>query len=312
MALDKLSCIVFPGGFNWPIWAAQERGFFARRQLDVALHPTASSMEQLAGIIEGKYDIGMTAIDNVIAYMEGQGEASVTATPDLFTFMGGDHGFLRLVVQGSIGSFADLKGKQLAVDAMTTGFAFVLRKMIERAGIKESEVEYVRAGGAVQRFEALKAGKFAGSLLLPPFELIGQKLGMRVLQSSEELFPHYQGVIGAARRGWARTHGGKLVAFVHGYLDGLDWLYDRANKAAAIELLLSKMPAMTPPLAEATYGVLLADKNGLNRSAAIDRTGIETVLALRSQYGMPAKRLTDPGKYLDLTFYDAAIKSRGR
>ncbi len=29
--------IVFPGGFNWPIWAAQEKGFFAREGL---AHPS--------------------------------------------------------------------------------------------------------------------------------------------------------------------------------------------------------------------------------------------------------------------------------
>src|SRR5439155_13898150 len=30
-----LSVIVFPGGFNWPIWAAQEQGYFARGGVEV-------------------------------------------------------------------------------------------------------------------------------------------------------------------------------------------------------------------------------------------------------------------------------------
>ena len=29
-ALEPLSVIVFPGGFNWPIWVAQEKGLFAQ------------------------------------------------------------------------------------------------------------------------------------------------------------------------------------------------------------------------------------------------------------------------------------------
>ena len=36
--------IVFPGGFSWPIWAAQGKGFFAREGLEVNLTPTPSSM----------------------------------------------------------------------------------------------------------------------------------------------------------------------------------------------------------------------------------------------------------------------------
>src|SRR5205807_3025851 len=70
-----VNVIVFPGGFNWPIWVAEEKGFFANNALDVKVTPTPSSVFQLTNLIEGKFDIAMTAIDNLIAYREGQGEA---------------------------------------------------------------------------------------------------------------------------------------------------------------------------------------------------------------------------------------------
>jgi hypothetical protein len=60
----------------------------------VRLTPTPGSVFQLTGLIEGRFDIAETAVDNVIAYMEGQGEASVSVKPDLFVFMGGDSGLL--------------------------------------------------------------------------------------------------------------------------------------------------------------------------------------------------------------------------
>ena len=28
--LQPVSVIVFPGGFNWPIWVAQDQGYFAK------------------------------------------------------------------------------------------------------------------------------------------------------------------------------------------------------------------------------------------------------------------------------------------
>src|SRR5579883_248442 len=88
--IKPLEVIVFAGGFNWPIWAAQKEGYFARNGVEVHLTPTPGSEYQLKNLIEGKFDIGMTAIDNVIAYMEGQGEAKVDVKPDLIAVMGGD------------------------------------------------------------------------------------------------------------------------------------------------------------------------------------------------------------------------------
>src|ERR1700726_1047903 len=88
--LEPVSVIVFPGGFNWPIWVAQEKGYFAEGGIEVKLTPTPNSVFQLTNLIEGKFDMGVTAIDNVIAYMEGQGEVPASIHPDLFVFMGSD------------------------------------------------------------------------------------------------------------------------------------------------------------------------------------------------------------------------------
>ena len=96
-SLEPVSVIVFPGGFNWPIWIAQDKGYFASGGIEVNLTNTPNSVFQLTNLIEGKFDIAMTAIDNVIAYMEGQGEAPTQVKPDLTVFMGGDNGFLSLV-----------------------------------------------------------------------------------------------------------------------------------------------------------------------------------------------------------------------
>jgi ABC-type nitrate/sulfonate/bicarbonate transport system substrate-binding protein len=307
---STLQVIVFPGGFNWPIWAAQDKGFFEREKLDVKLTPTPSSVFQLTNLIEGKFDIGMTAIDNVIAYQEGQGEAPVSSTPDLFAFMGGDNGFLRLVVQPEISSYADLKGKELSVDALTTGYAFVLRKLLERGGLKEGDYSLVRAGGVLQRWEALREKKHAGTMLITPFEIIAEAQGFRRLANAVDVLGRYQGLVGAARRSWARDNADKVVGYIRAYRAGLNWLYDRANKAEALALLQKNVRGMTPELAAKTYDVLLADQGGFDRGAAIDEAGVRTVLQLRSEYGQPKKPLTDPSRYYDPTYYTRAQAAR--
>lgn len=302
--------IVFPGGFNLPLWTGIERQFFKSYGLDVVPHYTVNSVEQLTEMIAGRWEIALTGFDNIVAYQEGQGEAKIDVTPDLFAFMGGDTAFLRLVVQPGIASYADLRGKTLSVDALTTGFAFVLRKMLALNGLSEDDVSFERAGGALQRFEALKAGKHAGTLLVTPFELIGRQSGLRVLQSASEVLPHYQGISGAARRSWAKDNPDTLAAFIRGYLDALDWLYASGNKQAACELLAARVQGMSAQLAASTYDILLDRDAGFDRKAALDIKGIETVLKLRSEYGRPAKNLTDARKYDDPRYYQAALASR--
>src|SRR5579864_1439679 len=120
---------VFQGGFNWPCFVGQKKGFFERNGITVTLQPTPNSVAQMTGLAEGKFDIAITAFDNIVAYVEGQGEAPIGAQPEFFAFMGSDSGFLSLVVAPDIKNFGDLKGKTLSVDARTTGYAFVLFEM---------------------------------------------------------------------------------------------------------------------------------------------------------------------------------------
>lgn len=307
MADRALNVIVFPGGFNLPLWAGLKQGFYARRGLSLTLHFTASSMDQLAGLVRGDWDLALTGFDNVVAYQEGQGEAKIDREPDLFAFMGGDDAFLRLVVQKDIAAYADLKGKTLSVDALTTGFAFVLRKMLALNGIAESDVRFERAGGVMQRWEALKSGAHAGTLLITPFELIAQKLGLRLLQSARDVFPRYQGLVGATRRSWAAANGDALTAFIRAHLESLAWLHDRANRPAAAAILVEKVPNMGPELAAAVCDELLRLPGGFDPRARIDVEGMKAVLALRSEYGRPQKALTDPMKYVDLSYYERAL-----
>lgn len=306
MTPSKISVIVFPGGFNLPLWVAQTKDFFAREALEVALTPTRDSVFQLTQLIAGAFDVAITAMDNVVAYQEGQGEAPVGGEPDLFAFMGGDDGFLRLVVRSEVRSYADLRGRTLSVDALTTGFAFVLRKMLARGGLEEGAYTLVSAGGVRERWEALKAGAHAGTLLLTPFELLAESAGFRRLGDAVDALGRYQGHLGAARRSWARSHAGELVGFMRAYRRSLAWLFEGANRGEAIEILARHVPDMPRDVAARACDVFLAPAGGFQPAAAIDVDGIQTVLELRSEYGRPPKPLTDPTRYYDLSYYERA------
>ena len=269
------------------------------------LTPTPSSVFQLTSLIEGKFDIGATAIDNVIAYMEGQGEASVSGQPDLFAFMGGDSGLLSLAVLSEIKTYQDLKGKTLSVDAMTTGYAFVLFDLLKRNGLNRGDYSVVRAGGVQARWEALKERKHDGTMLLAPFDVLAKANGLNILQYALDVYGQYQGIVGATRRSWAAQNPRKLEAYIRGYREGLAWLFDPKNKEEAIAILRRNLTQFSEELAGQSYGVLVSPR-GFAPGGALSIEGVRRVLALRSEYGEPKRTLNDPMLYYDPRYYEAA------
>ena len=308
-SLANVRVLAFDGGWNLPIWVAQRNGFFEAQGLKIDLAYTPTSGFLVQSVLSGKADLAFATIDNVVAYQEGQGEAKVPDNPDLFAFMGGDGGFFSLVASPAVAGVPDLKGKTVSVDAMTTGLAFVVRELIVRGGLPESDVNFVRAGGTATRYRDLMAGKHDATLLRTPFELLAESRGYHAIARAETLGA-YQGTVGIARRAWAREHETQLVGFLKAYKAATDWLYDPANREVAQALLVAHIRDMTPSLAKRSYDLLVSDKGGLSRDLAPDMAGIATVLALRSKFAVPPKTLSDPAKYVDLTYYEKAFGKR--
>jgi ABC-type nitrate/sulfonate/bicarbonate transport system substrate-binding protein len=307
-SLKKLDVNVFPAGFILPLWVAQDKGFFARNGLQVRLIATPNSVQQMTGLIDGGFDIAMTAVDNIIAYMEGQGEAPSRSTPDIVALMGSS-GFLSLISAPEIKSLADLRGTTLSVDAMTTGYAFTLRRMLEKAGLKDGDYTLTSVGGMKERYEALLERKQAGSLLVPPFTLAALDRQFNELTTALALLGHFQGGVAAARRAWAAEHRDELIGFIRGNVAALDWLYDANNKSEALQIFQAHLPGTSAAVADKSYGVLLHPSSGFPRKAEIDVEGVRTVMEIRSQYAEPRKTLIDPSRYYDLTYYRAALSN---
>jgi len=294
---------VFPGGFNWPIFTALEKGFFACEGLTVELQSTTGSIAQMTDFAAGKFEIAMTGFDNVVAYVEGRGEAPIGAQPEFFAFLGSDDSFLRLAARPEISRVADLRGCSVSVDAATTGYAFALFDMLEQGGLSEGDYRVVKVGGMAQRFDDLKRGGNAATLLSAPYDLLAAREGLRVLAHLEE---PYQGNVGAARRSWADNNPHMVVAYIRGYLGAVDWLYQPDNRAEACDILRRNVPGVTKELAALSYPVLLDHERGFFKDGHVRDDGVERVLRLRSRYATERRVLNDPGKYVDMQYWERA------
>jgi ABC-type nitrate/sulfonate/bicarbonate transport system substrate-binding protein len=302
-----LELIAFGGGGNWPVWAAEDKGLFAKNSLAVKLSFTPNSVEQIRNLMSGKYDLGTTAYDNVVAYQEGQGETELATQPDLFAFMGGYSGSLRFVTQPDIKTYAALKGKTVGVDAATTGFAFILYKLAAMNGLSMSDYKVEKLGGTPARVQALMEGKIAGTMISSPSELLPESKGYTRLGDTTATFGPYQASIGVARRAWAEKHGEELVAFIRSYVAAMDWLQDPANRDEAVAIYMKHIPNAPKPAAQKAYETMFAPNEGFQKKAKLDLEGCRTVLKLRSEFAKPQKNLTDPVKYIDESYYRKAL-----
>ncbi|WP_298253867.1 ABC transporter substrate-binding protein [Bradyrhizobium sp.] len=322
MAIGELPVVtvnVFPGGFNWAVYVGEDKGFFEDAGIAVEVQDTPNSVTQMTDFSLGKFDIAMTAVDNIVAYVEGQGEAPIGAQSDFMAIMGSDSSFLSLVASPSIARIEDLKGKTVSVDAATTGYAFVLYEILRRHGLNKDglnknglnkdgldkdkgDYEIARAGGMVQRWNALREGKHAATLLSAPYNIVAQNAGFTELVKAIDVIGPYQGNVAAVRRPWAQQNHSKVEAYIRAYRRSIAWLYEPGNRGEAMAILRRHLPQMTPEMADASYRELLDPAHGFFRSCEIDRAGFDCVLELRSRYGLPHKQLDDPAKYCDLSF----------
>ena len=299
----------FAGGFNLPIWMTQRQGFFAAEKIDVKIDFTPGSTYQLTHLIAGTYDMGFTAIDNIIAYREGQNEAYLPpgTNVDLIAVLASDDGFLSISAQKDITSVEALKGRTVTVDAMTTGFAFVLREVLARKGVPESDVNFERAGGVANRFRMMiENPNHAATTQMTPFDLLGEARGFNTVARARDVLGPYLGLVAGVKRSWAEANRDLVVRFIRAYAKGVEAMYDPRNRPIVEAILVANASGMTPELAVKAYDIYVNDKTGFFRRPVFDTEGAKTVLALRTKYGVPQKSLTDADRYYDTSYLEAA------
>ena len=305
-AQTPLRVIGFPGGANLPLWVAEDRGLFARARLAVKLSPTPNSVALVQSLVNDEEDIALAAFDNVVAYQEGQGEVNLSAAPDFFAFMGFSHGTVRLVVSPAIKTYDDLRGKTLAVDAVATGYSLVLRKLLQLGGLTEGDYRLESVGSTATRAQALMENKFPGTILTTPLEIAPESRGYRRLANAVDVLGPYQTIVGMTRRSWATGNRDALVSFIRVSSESIDWLFDPKNRAEAVAIYRRHVPNMPEDAARRHVDALLGEHEGFTPGGALDSAGMMTVLRIRSEFGLPQKTLTDPARYVDERYQQAA------
>jgi ABC-type nitrate/sulfonate/bicarbonate transport system substrate-binding protein len=265
---------------------------------------TPGSQYLIERLKAGEFHIGHSAADDVVADVE----STIIRGSDLFLFMGLHSGLLSLVGSPATREVETLRGKALAVDARSTGFVFVLEKMLRSKGFGPNDYNLVEVGGVESRYHALLEGRFSATLLTPPYVEDALEAGCHLLARGDEIMPVYQATCGVARRTWAEENADLLVSYIRAYIEATRWCFEPQNRKAGLELL-AKHNGIKGYSAEKTLDALLDPKHGLYPKAELNLPGIAAALELRAEMGYLSRPVPRPEKYVGLSYYRRAVGS---
>jgi len=297
-AADAIRVNAFPNAKALPLHAGIAHGIFAARGLEVQLTLTPSSEEQRKGLAAGKFEVAHAAVDNAVAMVD-------KAKQDVVIVTGGDNGMNQFFVQPTIGSFADLRGRIVIVDAPNTAYALLAKKILAKHGLKEGDYTVKPVGAGPFRLRAMAENKeYAAAILNLPFTVQAEEMGLKSLGNPVDLLGPYQAAGAFVRREWAKANAALLERYIGAYVEALRFSLNPAHRAESVAIL-GKELKLSAAVAERTYRQLANPATGFTPDARFDHEGFRNMLALRAE--MEGGGAAAPEKYYDLSYYERAM-----
>jgi ABC-type nitrate/sulfonate/bicarbonate transport system substrate-binding protein len=111
---------------------------------------------------------------------------------------------------------------------------------------------------------------------------------------------------------WAKANPDVLERYLAALIEATRWAVSPANRKAAEQLLAAHLK-LQPDVAARCWELLADPQFGLQTDARFDAQGFRNVLALRAEIeGSWGGKPPAPDKYVDLSYYDSALKKVSR
>ena len=166
------------------------------------------------------------------------------------------------------------------------------------------------AGGTGHRSAAMVADpQLAAGMVNPPYSFTVREKGLKSLGSQFDLLGPYQATGVFVMRPWATANATALERYLAAYIEGQRYVMSPSNRGEIVALIAESFK-LSGEAAAGTYAALLKPGSGLAPDARFSDEGFKSVLAVRAEMsGMWNGKPPSPEKYLDLSYYDRAIKS---
>ena len=291
---DRLLINVF--NVDAALAVGRAKGIFAAQDLEVDVMVTPNSTEQMRGLGKSSWQIVSTAFDNVLGWSgrEGSEIVAVAQVAQGIT--------LPVYVRPEIKTWEDLRGKPLAVDAVDTAYALVLRRVLLAHDLEMERGDYtlIAKGTTGYRLDSMIQGETFAGVLNPPWDIKAAAVGMVRFADHRAVLPDYPGGVYAVSRGWARENRDILLNYLSAWSKALRWCHDKKNRDEAVKLL-----AVAEKFDEKAAAHRLDQLPG---SGELNLAGLQSVLDLRVQFKLTPAMGQDLAKYYDGTFCNRTSK----
>jgi ABC-type nitrate/sulfonate/bicarbonate transport system substrate-binding protein len=291
---DQLLVNVF--NFDAALIVGRVKGLFAAHDLEVDVMVTPNSTEQMRGLSKGAWQIVSTAFDNVLGWSGREG-AEIAAVAQVSR-----GNILPVYVRPEIESWSDLRGKALAVDAVDTAYALVLRRVLLAHGLDMDRGDYtlIAKGTTGYRLDSMIAGETFAGVLNVPWDSKALAAGMVRFADHREVLPDYPGGVYAVTRQWAGKNRGVLIRFLRAWNEALRWCQEETHQSAAVKLI-----AESENLDEKSATGRLRQ---LPKDGRLNLPGLQSVLDLRILFKLAPTMGKNLTAYYDESFTAAASK----
>jgi ABC-type nitrate/sulfonate/bicarbonate transport system substrate-binding protein len=285
---------------NWQDYIALRKGWFAENGIDPDIVVTGTTVVSVQSLASGSTDVSYITADSAIAAVE--------KGADIVAVWGGQNlPVYSLIVQPQIASYEALRGATIGVSALSSGDAFFVQRMMQRAGLRlHDDYDMVPAGGTPERYAALKNGAIAGALLGQPFDTRIVKDGFRRLAISTEAVRYYSWNALWVHRAWARANEDTLLRVLRVMRQAHEWLYDPRNREEAIEILIAELQA-EPEEARDAYDLLVQQGTAFSRQGEIPEEALQTPEDFLAERGEIAQPTPPPSKYVDMSYQQKVV-----
>jgi len=284
---------------TWPFLIAEQEGFFVKESIDFKRIIGGNTTATTQALVGGSTDIAQMNLVNLLGANSAGADLVVIAgdsTVPIYT----------LIVHPSIKSYADLKGKRLAVTGPTDPLNYIFARMLAANGLTPADYELIGLGGAPQRLAAVQNGGVAGALVNQPSDFIALASGFNSLGLSTDYVDNFQYTIAGARRDWAQKNRPTVVRFLRAYLKACEFFYDPKNKEAAVRALAERTKSDKEE-AEKTYALYMKTKKTIPRDGGVDVQGARKVAESWKDFGLP-KAPAPVDSIIDLSYLAEARK----
>lgn len=279
-----------------PLWAADKKGFFAREGLDVDVTVTRGTSPSMQALVAGSIKVALAANDGAIGLVEKGVDLAMIAAGAKTTHM--------IMGRKDIKGYEDLRGKTIGSSTLTSGTAFLLRRVLRAKGLEyPKDYSLVNVGGSGPALTALISGNVAAGILAVPLNFKAQQMGLNLIGKVSDVFPNYPLSSFSVRREWAAAHREAVVRFLRALVKARRWLEDKKDDASDFLANTLKMKATLARRGLEYY----LDHRAWDPNLSIDIDGLKTVVEVYAEQANLNGPLPNPEKYVDLSYLESAL-----